>query len=158
MDVGVVDLVEDFEGGGDIPAEGVRAKGYLVVDNDSDFETEKPSDADMDLRSDEKDVNDNDVNDNDVMGKVFDTPNDAYDFYNRYAFLHGFGIRIHTAFKNKTTNEPYRRKYVCNKQGFKDLKCNSSTGDVKKRRRDLRTGCEAFIRISKSKDGKWFVD
>ncbi|XP_021991824.1 protein FAR1-RELATED SEQUENCE 7-like [Helianthus annuus] len=87
-------------------------EGYLVVDNDSDFETEKPNDADMDLGSDEKDVNDNDV-----IRKVFDTPN-----------------------------------------GFKDLKCNSSTRDVKKRRRDLRTGCEAFLQISKSKDGKWFVD
>ncbi|KAM0067290.1 putative transcription factor FAR family [Helianthus debilis subsp. tardiflorus] len=73
-------------------------------------------------------------------------------------FLHGFGIRIHTTFKNKITNEPYRRKYVCNKEGFKDMKPNSSTGVVKKRRRELRTGCEAFLRITKGKDGKWFVD
>ncbi|KAJ0490495.1 putative transcription factor FAR family [Helianthus annuus] len=92
------------------------------------------------------------------MGMIFDSPDDAYDFYNRYAFLHGFGIRISSFFKNKTTNEPYRRKFVCNKEGFKDMKCNSSNGNVKKRRRELRTGCEAYIRISKNKEGKWFVD
>ncbi|KAI3823348.1 hypothetical protein L1987_04783 [Smallanthus sonchifolius] len=132
--------------------EDIDAKEYLVVDDDgSDVETEKRNEADIDFGFDKEDANE-------VMGKVFDHPDDAYDFYNRYAFLHGFGIRIYTTFKNKTTNEPYRKKYVCNKEGFKDLKCSSSKRDVKKRRRDLRTGCEAFIRISKIKDGKWLVD
>ncbi|XP_021979423.1 protein FAR1-RELATED SEQUENCE 7-like [Helianthus annuus] len=117
----------------------------------SDVEIEKNNDANVD-HGFEKDE------DNDVMGMDFDNPDDAYEFYNRYAFLHGFGIRIFQTFRDKTTNDPYRKKYVCNKQGFKDLKCNSSTGHVKKRRRDLRTGCEAYLRISKSKDGKWLVD
>ncbi|XP_021980604.1 protein FAR1-RELATED SEQUENCE 5-like [Helianthus annuus] len=92
------------------------------------------------------------------MGMDFDSPDDAYEFYNRYAFLHAFGIRIFQTFRDKTTHDPYRKKYVCNKQGFKDLKSNSSAGHVKKRRRDLRTGCEAYLRISKSKGGKWLVD
>ncbi|KAM0009197.1 putative transcription factor FAR family [Helianthus debilis subsp. tardiflorus] len=99
----------------------------------------------------EKEVND------DVIGQIFDTLGDAYDFYNRYAFVDGFGIRIRSTFKDKTTNEPYRRKYVCNKKGYKDLKRDSSKGDVK-RHRELRTRCEAFLRISKGKDGKWLVD
>ncbi|KAJ0437935.1 putative transcription factor FAR family [Helianthus annuus] len=128
----------------------IDANGYLVVHSDSDVEVEDIKDFDMDFEF-EKEVND------DVIGQVFDTLGDAYDFYNRYAFVHGFGIRIRSTFKDKTTNEPYRRKYVCNKEGFKDLKRDSSKGDVK-RRRDLRTGCEAFLRISKGKDGKWLVD
>ncbi|KAJ0442514.1 putative transcription factor FAR family [Helianthus annuus] len=119
----------------------IDANGYLVVHSDSDVEVEDIKDFDMDFEF-EKEVND------DVIGQVFDTLGDAYDFYNRYAFVHGFGIRIRSTFKDKTTNEPYRRKYVCNKEGFKDLKRDSSKGDVK-RRRDLRTGCEAFLRISK---------
>ncbi|XP_021971456.1 protein FAR1-RELATED SEQUENCE 5-like [Helianthus annuus] len=119
--------------------------------NCSDVEIEDHNDVNIDLGLGKDE-------DNNVVGTVFASPDDAYEFYNRYAFLHGFGIRIYTAFKNKTTNDPYRKKYVCNKQGFKDLKSNSSSGDVKKRRRDLRTGCEAFLRISKSKDGTWFVD
>ncbi|KAF5824312.1 putative transcription factor FAR family [Helianthus annuus] len=145
----------------------IDASGRVVINSGSDVETEKKDDDEIEKRNyvETKKSNDIDMDfgfekeeNNDVMGKVFDTPNDAYNFYNRYAFLHGSGIRIHTAFKNKTTNEPYRRLYVCNKQGFKDLKSKGSIGDVKKRRRNLRTGCEAFLRISKSKDGKWSVD
>ncbi|CAI9277855.1 unnamed protein product [Lactuca saligna] len=97
-------------------------------------------------------------NDQSIIGKVFDTPNDAYTFYNDYAFLHGFGIRIHWRFKNKTTNEHYRKTYVCNKEGFKCLKVNNSIGKVIKRCREVRTGCKAMIQISKQKDEKWIVD
>ncbi|CAI9272323.1 unnamed protein product [Lactuca saligna] len=96
--------------------------------------------------------------DESILGKVFDTPDDAYTFYNDYAFLHGFGIRIDTTFKHKTTKEPYRKIYVCDKEGFKRLDDNASSGIEKKRRREVRIGCKAELRISKNKDGKWFVD
>ncbi|XP_076956854.1 protein FAR1-RELATED SEQUENCE 5-like [Bidens hawaiensis] len=122
----------------------INSERLLVINSDSNVE------RDIDSRY-EKEAND-------VKGMVFDTPDDAYDFYNRYMFSHGFGIRIHAVYKNKTTNEHYRKYYVCNKEGFKDLKCKSSMENAKKRRRDLRTGCKACIRISKGKDGKWFVD
>ncbi|KAJ9535115.1 hypothetical protein OSB04_un001806, partial [Centaurea solstitialis] len=104
------------------------------------------------------DFNEDDFNGENIIGKVFDKLDDVYTFYNRYAFLHGFGIRIHSEHKNKITNEAYRKMYVCNKEGFKKLKVDSSGVDTKKRRRNLRTGCEAGIRVSKMKDGKWVVD
>ncbi|XP_076936630.1 protein FAR1-RELATED SEQUENCE 12-like [Bidens hawaiensis] len=116
----------------------------------SDVEIEENNDVNVNPQFDKNE-------DNNVKGMVFDA-DDAYEFYNRYALLHGFGIRKFTTFKKKTAGEPYRRMYVCNKEGFKDLKSNNSSGDAKKRHRDLRTGCEAFIRISKGKDGKWIVD
>ncbi|XP_076958365.1 protein FAR1-RELATED SEQUENCE 8-like [Bidens hawaiensis] len=122
----------------------IDSEGLLVINSDSNVE------RDIDSRHEEEA--------NDAKEMVFDTPDDAYDFYNRYAFSHGFGIRIHTVYKNKTTNEHYRKYYVCNKEGFKDLKCKSSMENAKKRRRDLRTGCKACIQISKGKYGKWFVD
>ncbi|XP_052625590.1 protein FAR1-RELATED SEQUENCE 7-like [Lactuca sativa] len=122
----------------------IDANSYL----ESTLECEKINDIDVNLGHD---------GDESIIGKVFSTPHDAYTFYNQYAFLHGFGIRIHWAFKNKTTNEPYRKMYVCNKQGFKRLKANSS-GVAKKQRRNLRTGCQAMLRISKGKDGIWFAD
>ncbi|XP_076941553.1 protein FAR1-RELATED SEQUENCE 5-like [Bidens hawaiensis] len=125
----------------------IDSESLLVINSGSYVEVEKRNG--MDIAFEEES--------NDIMGRVFDTPDDAYDFYNHYAFLHGFGVHILNAYKNKTTNEHYRRMYVCNKEGFKDLKCKSSVGDVKKRRRDLRTGCNACLRIKK-KDGKWFVD
>ncbi|KAJ0560699.1 putative transcription factor FAR family [Helianthus annuus] len=131
--------------------EDIDANGYLVINNSPNVETEKITDVDVDSGFDNEEAND-------VMGMVFDSPDDAYDFYNRYAFLHGFGIRISSDYKNKSTNEPYRKIFVCNKEGFKNMKCNSSNGDVKKHHRDLWTGYEAYIRISKSKERKWFVD
>ncbi|GJR39375.1 FAR1-related sequence 5-like protein, partial [Tanacetum coccineum] len=100
----------------------------------------------------------NQINDDNIIGKFFDTPDDAYTFYNQYAFVHGFGIRIHWKYKNKTTNEVYRKLFVCNKQGFKKQKGDNSSEVSKKRRRDVRTGCEAELWISKTKGGKWCVD
>ncbi|CAI9287747.1 unnamed protein product [Lactuca saligna] len=35
-------------------------------------------------------IHENDVDDERILGKVFDTPDDAYTFYNDYSFLHGF--------------------------------------------------------------------
>ncbi|KAL4579916.1 hypothetical protein LXL04_016086 [Taraxacum kok-saghyz] len=58
---------------------------------------------------------DEDTNES-ILGKVFDKPNDAYNFYNDYPFLHGFGIRKDDTIKNTTTNEAYRKMYVCNKE------------------------------------------
>ncbi|XP_076884418.1 protein FAR1-RELATED SEQUENCE 5-like [Bidens hawaiensis] len=131
--------------------EHIDANGYLVTNNDSSSEVEETEVVNLDSGV-EKEVT------NEVIGQVFDTPDDAYEFYNGYAFLHGFGISKSAAHKNKTTNEAYRRKYVCNKEGFKYLKRDGSAGEAKKRRRDLRTGCEAFLWISKGKDGKWSFD
>ncbi|KAL7584490.1 protein FAR1-RELATED SEQUENCE 5-like [Lactuca sativa] len=125
--------------------EEIDANSYF----ESTLECEKIIDVNVNLGHD---------GDESIMGKVFNTPHDAYTFYNQYAFLHGFGIRIHWDYKNKTTNEAYRKMYVCNKEGFKRSKTNSSCVGAKKRRRDLRTGCQAMLRISKGKDGLWFVD
>nr|KAJ0194364.1 hypothetical protein LSAT_V11C800399740 [Lactuca sativa] len=84
--------------------------------------------------------------------KVFDTPDYAY------TFLHGFGIRRDDTVKNPKTNEPFRKIYVCNKEGFKRMDKNASSENEKKRRRDVRTGCQAKLRITRQEDGKWLVD
>ncbi|XP_071709246.1 protein FAR1-RELATED SEQUENCE 5-like [Rutidosis leptorrhynchoides] len=118
--------------------------------NDSELQNERQSDDNKDLEFEK----DNRGIDLPIMGMIFDTPEDAYTFYNRYAFVHGFGIRKRSTFRNKTTNEPYRKRYVCNKEGFKD----TSNRIVTKCRRESRTGCTAMIQISKNKYGKWFVD
>ncbi|GJW47168.1 FAR1-related sequence 5-like protein [Tanacetum coccineum] len=55
-------------------------------------------------------------------------------------------------------NEVYKKLFVCNKQGFKKQKGDNSNEVSRKRRRDVRTGCEAELRISKTKGGKWCVD
>ena len=90
--------------------EDIDTNGYLVVNDDI---WEKPNEDRVNIGCDEIEINDDNI-----LGKMFNTPDDAYTFYNQYAFLHGFGIRIHWEYKNKTTNEVYRKLYVCNKEGF----------------------------------------
>ncbi|KAK2976731.1 hypothetical protein RJ640_018204 [Escallonia rubra] len=94
---------------------------------------------------------------------VCDEPrvDDVYDLSqcdDEYALLNGFGTRKHNAHKIRATGAIFRRQFVCNKEGFKrvdDKKPNVN----KKRRRDLRTGCEAMMQVTLSKKlGVWVVD
>ncbi|XP_052621609.1 protein FAR1-RELATED SEQUENCE 5-like [Lactuca sativa] len=117
------------------------------------YESEELNDFGVNIEFDE-----DDVNDERILGKVFDTPDDAYTFYNDYSFLHGFGIRRDDTIKNPKTNEPFRKIYVCNKEGFKRMDKNASSENEIKRRRDVRTGCQAKLRITRQEDGKWLVD
>ena len=87
----------------------------MVNHEDSENEYENYSQVDVSFDFDE-----NEFDSETIVGKVFDKLEEVYTFYNRYAFLHGFGIRIHWVHKNRITNEPYRKTYVCNKQGFKE--------------------------------------
>ncbi|KAK2976484.1 hypothetical protein RJ640_002934 [Escallonia rubra] len=93
-----------------------------------------------------------------INGKTFDTLEAAYDFYNQYALLNGFGTRKHNAHKIRATGAIFRRQFVCDKEGFKrvDDKKPNVNG---KRCRDLRTGCEAMMQVTLSKKlGVWVVD
>ncbi|XP_023731549.1 protein FAR1-RELATED SEQUENCE 5-like [Lactuca sativa] len=120
---------------------------------ESTYESDELNDFGVNIEFDE-----DDVNNERILGKVFDTPDDAYTFYNNYSFLHGFGIRRDDTIKNPKTNEPFRKIYVCNKEGFKRTDKNDSSENEKKRRRDVRTGCQAKLRITRQEDGKWLVD
>ncbi|KAJ9550561.1 hypothetical protein OSB04_014606 [Centaurea solstitialis] len=133
--------------------EDIDANGYLVNLEDSENENENQTQVDVNFDFDE-----NEFDGETFVGKIFNKLEEVYAFYNQYAFLHGFGIRSHWVHKNRNTNEPYRKIYVCNKQGFKRVKVDSSGVGTKKCRRDLRTGCEAELQVSKTKDGKWVVD
>nr|KAJ0187616.1 hypothetical protein LSAT_V11C900478250 [Lactuca sativa] len=90
-----------------------------VVTNDfveATFEYEEFKDFDVNIEFDE----DKD-NVNRILGNIFGTLDDAYTFYNDYSFLHGFSIHKDDTIKSTETNEPYRKIYVCNKEGFKRL-------------------------------------
>nr|KAJ0192343.1 hypothetical protein LSAT_V11C800419870 [Lactuca sativa]KAJ0210957.1 hypothetical protein LSAT_V11C400218080 [Lactuca sativa] len=132
---------------------------YITEDSDTNdyleatYECEKTNSIGENIEFDE-----DEVNKESILGKVFDTPDDAYTFYNDYSFLHGFGIRRDDTIKNPKTNEPFRKIYVCNKEGFKRMDKNASSENEKKRRRDVRTGCQAKLRITRQEDGKWLVD
>ncbi|KAL4580155.1 hypothetical protein LXL04_016336 [Taraxacum kok-saghyz] len=90
------------------------------------YESEKIDSDDLVMECDK-----DDGTDESMLGKVCDTPDDAYNFYNDYSFLHGFGIRKDNTIKKPTTNEAYWKMYVCNKEGFKRLEKNDSVGNEK---------------------------
>ncbi|KAK3024432.1 hypothetical protein RJ639_044606 [Escallonia herrerae] len=85
-----------------------------------------------------------DFNNEHINGKTFDTQEAAYKVYNQYALLNGFGTRKHNAHKIIATDAIFRRQFVCNKQGFKKSDDKRLNGN-EKRRRDLRTDCEAMM-------------
>ncbi|GAY69297.1 hypothetical protein CUMW_270850 [Citrus unshiu] len=47
----------------------------------------------------------------------FDTLDDAYEFYNKYAKEGGFSIRINSSKICKESNDIIRKEYVCFKEG-----------------------------------------
>ncbi|KAK2981152.1 hypothetical protein RJ640_013474, partial [Escallonia rubra] len=93
-----------------------------------------------------------------IDGKTFDTLEAAYEFYNQYALLNGFGTRKHNAHKIRATGAIFMRQFVCNNEGFKKLD-DKRPNVNEKRRRDLRTGCEVMMQVTLSKKlGVWVVD
>ncbi|CAI0466508.1 unnamed protein product [Linum tenue] len=78
------------------------------------------------------------------IGLEFDSPDDAREFYNKYATHVGFRTRIGQLYRSRTDGSVASRRYVCQREGFQ---LNS------------RNGCPAFIRVQKHGDsGKWVID
>lgn len=92
-----------------------------------------------------------------VLGQIFSTVDEAYQFYNTYALHKGFEIRIGDVIRSRVTNEVIRKKFVCCKEGKKYLADKRQVGKDVKYRRDTRTDCKAKIEIT-MKNGEWLVD
>ncbi|KAK3021760.1 hypothetical protein RJ639_045703 [Escallonia herrerae] len=93
-----------------------------------------------------------------TIGKAFVNEDEAYNFYNLYARLKGFGFRKHWATRSRTTGKLIKRQFVCNKEGFRSSKDKRQIGREIKRRRETRTGCGAMMGIALSNTGEWVVD
>ena len=86
-----------------------------------------------------------------AVGMKFDSLDLVYNFYNRYAFLAGFGIRLHSSFWWKNKKEILRKEFVCCKQGAyrKD-----ETRERKRQRGISRCNCKAKIVVVKTNRSK----
>ncbi|KAK3026276.1 hypothetical protein RJ639_041225 [Escallonia herrerae] len=76
------------------------------------------------------------------------TIDEAYNLYNLYARLNGFGIRKHWATRSRTTRKLIKRQFI-----LKRL-----IGRETKRHRETRTGCDAMMGNALSKSEEWVVD
>ncbi|CAL2266077.1 unnamed protein product [Prunus armeniaca] len=89
-----------------------------------------------------------------AVGMKFDSLDLVYNFYNRYAFLAGFGIRFHSSFWGKSKKEILRKEFVCCKQGAyrKD-----ETRERKRQRGISRCNCKAKIAVVKANGSKKYT-
>ncbi|XP_020263288.1 protein FAR1-RELATED SEQUENCE 5-like [Asparagus officinalis] len=88
-----------------------------------------------------------------LMGMKFNSYEEAYNYYNSYALLMGFGIRKSMVNYSRKTREVVDRKFVCNKEGYKS---NKDKMEIHLRR-ETRVGCKAMMRVKILEDKSWEV-
>ncbi|XP_020261774.1 protein FAR1-RELATED SEQUENCE 5-like [Asparagus officinalis] len=82
----------------------------------------------------------------------------AYDYYNDYAKIKGFSVRISSGnYSKKEGKELISKKFVCNKEGLKSTNDKREHGKIVKRQRDTRVGCKAMLRVNRTDKGTWIV-
>ncbi|BBN70455.1 hypothetical protein Prudu_1478S000500 [Prunus dulcis] len=89
-----------------------------------------------------------------AVGMKFDSLDLVYNFYNRYAFLAGFGIRLHSSFWGKNKKEILRKEFVCCKQGAYR---RDETRERKRQREISRCNCKAKIVVVKTNGSKKYT-
>ncbi|XP_020263351.1 protein FAR1-RELATED SEQUENCE 5-like [Asparagus officinalis] len=88
-----------------------------------------------------------------LLGMKFNTYEEAYNYYNSYALLMGFGIRKSTVNYSRKTREVVDRKFVCDKEGYRS---NRDKIEIPFRR-ETRVGCKAMMRVKLLEDKSWEV-
>ncbi|TVU18829.1 hypothetical protein EJB05_34944, partial [Eragrostis curvula] len=82
-----------------------------------------------------------------VLGMVFDSRAEAYQFYNLFSWEVGFGIRFGTSSRNRGNKYRTMQELVCEREGF-DSRCTNSSKRVR---------CKAMIRLHRTEDHGWYV-
>lgn len=81
------------------------------------------------------------------VGMVFNSDDDAFEYYGNFARKNGFSIR-----KERSRHSPqlgiYKRDFVCYRSGFAPLK-KKSNGEHHRDRKSVRCGCDAKMYLSK---------
>ncbi|XP_059310718.1 protein FAR1-RELATED SEQUENCE 5-like [Lycium ferocissimum] len=89
------------------------------------------------------------------LGLEFDSDENALNFYNEYARRVGFSVRREYVNTNKKLGYVTSRKITCYKEGFR--RNDKQKEQVKKSRRETRTGCQAHIIVTRQSMGKYRI-
>ncbi|KAL5567819.1 hypothetical protein UlMin_024394 [Ulmus minor] len=89
------------------------------------------------------------------IGTEFESDEHAYRFYNKYARLVGFSVRKDWVNKSKVHGQVVSRKFTCSREGYR--RRDKRDVNVKKHRKETRTGCLAHMIITRQPDGKYRV-
>ncbi|KAH7841205.1 hypothetical protein Vadar_027003 [Vaccinium darrowii] len=89
------------------------------------------------------------------IGMEFESDEHAYRFYNKYAGLVGFSIRKDWVNRSKVHGRIVSRKFTCSKEGYR--RKDKRDVNVKKHRKETRTGCLAHMIITRQPDGRYRI-
>lgn len=89
------------------------------------------------------------------IGMEFESDEHAYTFYNRYAGLVGFSVRKDWVNRSKIHGQVVSRKFTCSREGYR--RRDKRDVNVKKHRRETRTGCLAHMIVTRQPDGKYRI-
>ncbi|KAK8631244.1 hypothetical protein V6N13_079999 [Hibiscus sabdariffa] len=90
------------------------------------------------------------------IGMEFESPDDAQQYYNKYARSKGFDTRKNRIFRSRTNKVMIAREFVCSKEGLRAKKYLKKEDRVHAAPDEIREGCKAMILISK-KEEKWII-
>ncbi|PIN11928.1 hypothetical protein CDL12_15471 [Handroanthus impetiginosus] len=129
--------------------EDVRTSNNLDLNVEQDCRSPKPSNVNGFLsgRSSKHEVL--------RLGTEFESDEQAYGFYNRYAELVGFTVRKDWVNRSKVHGRVMSRKFTCSRQGHR--KKDKRDVNVKKHRKETRTGCLAHMVVTRQPNGKYLV-
>ncbi|XP_042514590.1 protein FAR1-RELATED SEQUENCE 5-like [Macadamia integrifolia] len=88
----------------------------------------------------------------------------AYSFYNNYARMKGFGVRIDRSHLSRKrgldgSRQVLSKRFVCYKEGFRNDNDKRQKGKEVRHRAEVRVGCPAFVVVKAASDGDgWVVD
>ncbi|KAK6117599.1 hypothetical protein DH2020_048646 [Rehmannia glutinosa] len=89
------------------------------------------------------------------LGTEFESDEQAYRLYNKYAELVGFSVRKDWVNRSKVHGRVMSRKFTCSRQGHR--KKDKRDVNVKKHRKETRTGCLAHMVVTRQPNGKYLV-
>lgn len=78
----------------------------------------------------------------------------AYEFYNTYGLLRGFGVRKSKLVRN-VKGDVVRQNFVCSSQGFREP--IESDSHVREEKALTRRGCNATMWVRADDSGRWQV-
>jgi zinc finger SWIM domain-containing protein 3 len=122
----------------------------MAIDNDEQIHTQGDQDND--------DIHASIMQSSDCEGEIsvwkleFDSEEHAYQWYNEYAREVGFSIRKQWKNWDRFSGVISSRRFVCYKEGFRKI---DKRTDVKKPRKETRTGCLAGLTIALQASGKY---
>lgn len=126
-----------------------------------DGEFQQDEDDKLDIESFNKDTISDVVPSVDVVpadepyvGQEFESEAAAHAFYNAYATLVGFIIRVSKLSRSRRDGTAIGRALVCNKEGFR---MPDKREKIVRQRAETRVGCRAMILVRKVSSGKWVV-